>query len=215
MKQPKTMTHCPDDYLEPYRRSLTRHGAERFEVTLWASRGSQQQRFLCLTQMVDLTGKRLLDAGSGRGDLAAYLLERGVAFSRYIGIDGLPEVVRSAGERGLPRCEFVAGDFLKNPALLAHGRPDVIFFSGSLNTMSDRDVMAALESGWQATHQILVFNFLSGRCSADAPPQEDPARRLEPFWLLDWALEQTSQVAFRQDYFRYGHDATIVMRKGK
>jgi hypothetical protein len=31
--------------------------------------------------------------------------------------------------------------------------------------------------------------------------------------LLDWALARTSQVAFRQDYFRHGHDATILMRK--
>ena len=64
-----------------------------------------------------------------------------------------------------------------------------------------------------ATGETLVFNFLSDRASQEAPQQTDPARRLPTLKLFDWALQQTPSVRLRQDYFRFGHDATIVMRK--
>jgi hypothetical protein len=32
--------------------------------------------------------------------------------------------------------------------------------------------------------------------------------------LLRWALAQTPDVIFRQDYFPQGHDATIRMKRG-
>lgn len=203
---------APDAYLDPYRRSHARHGAA-FEVTLWASPTSQRLRFEVFTQMCCLGGKRLLDAGCSRGDFAAFLIEQQVPFERYVGIDGLPEVVEFARGRGLPRCEFVAGDFVHETALLAAGEPDVVCISGTLNTMADAEAMRVLEGAWAASRQALLFNFLSDRCGPKAPPQDGFARRLSTMRLLDWALGKTSQVAFRQDYFEAGHDATILMRK--
>jgi SAM-dependent methyltransferase len=198
-----------DHYLDPYRRSHTKHG-NAFEVTLWANPRSQRLRFEVFTEMCFLAGKRVLDAGCSRGDFAEYLIQRDIHFSRYIGIDGLPEVIGYARERNLPRCEFYAGDFVEEPNLLWVGDPEVICISGTLNTMDDAHVYAALDA---ATRQVLMFNFLSDRCGPEAPPQDGFARRLSALRILDWALSKTPAVAFRQDYFKAGHDATVMMRK--
>ena len=57
-------------YLTPYKDWIDSHGP-CFGATLWASPESQRLRFEVLTQMLYLPGKRILDAGCSRGDLAA------------------------------------------------------------------------------------------------------------------------------------------------
>lgn len=204
------MTHRK--YLEPYRQSHARHGAE-FPVTLWASPQSQELRFRVFTEMCFLAGKRILDAGCGRGDLAAYLWHRQILYERYIGIDALEEVIVYARSRNLPRAEFHAGDILLDPTVLRIGQPQVICISGTLNTMTLEAATQVLENAWAAAEETLLFNFLSARCAAAAPRQEEPVHRMDPLYFLDWALKKTSQVQFRQDYFPHGHDATICMSR--
>lgn len=208
LKMPSSMP----PYLDPYQQSLELYGAE-FDVTLWASPETQRRRFQVFTELVDLTGERVLDAGCSRGDFAEYLIERGIAYQQYIGIDGLPELIRCALDKELARCEFLAGDFLQNPSLLATGHPSVICISGSLNTMLWEEALAVLDHAWKAAGRALVFNFLSSRCGPAAPVQDTYARRHDTMRLFDWALERTADVQFRQDYFRDGHDASIAMRK--
>ena len=99
------MSKAPDAYLEPYREAQKRHG-HGFDVTLWGSPKTQQTRFGVFTEMVYLPGKRILDAGCSRGDFAAFLLERELAYESFTGVDGLPEVIDYANKRGLPRAEF-------------------------------------------------------------------------------------------------------------
>lgn len=203
----------PDDsYLDPYRDSALRHGAD-FPVTLWASRRSQQVRFEVFNELCDMSGKRLLDAGCSRGDLAEFLIEQGVDFARYVGVDGLANVIEYAQRRRLARCEFHRGDFVGDSSLLATGQPQVVLISGALNTMTDVQVFTVLEAAWSAAEEALIFNFLSDLCSIAAPPQDDFARRLDALRLLEWATSKTWSVVFRQDYFSAGHDASIIMRK--
>ena len=202
----------PDPYLDPYRDAQDDFGND-FRVTLWASTRSQEQRFKVFNQMCYLPGKRLLDAGCSRGDLAAYLGQHGVDYAHYVGIDALPEVIDFARRRDLPRAEFIAGDFVHDTSLLSTGRPQVILFSGTLNTMDDDTAMALLDAAWHACSQTLLFNFLSSRCTLDPKEELGPARRLDPLKYLDWALQRTTRVQLRHDYFKYGHDATIKMDK--
>lgn len=208
-----TMTRMTGDaYLDPYRDSARRHGAG-FRVTLWANETSQQRRFEVFHEMLDLRGKRILDAGCSRGDLAQYLLEHQAGFDRYVGIDALPNVIDFAVGRKLPGCEFHCGDFVSRPRLLATGDAHVIAISGTLNTMSDSQINTLLEAAWRHARETLIFNFLSDRCGPEAPPQDGFARRLDPLRLIAWATARTWSVIFRQDYFPAGHDATILMRK--
>jgi len=201
-----------DAYLQPYRESAETHGTD-FEVTLWANRKSQRLRFEVFAQMCDMTGKRVLDAGCSRGDMAAFLIDRGVQFERMIGVDGLESVIEYARTRELPRCEFLVGDFVIDPKLLETGDPQVICISGSLNTMKEDHLLKVIESAWQAAGEILLFNFLSDRTDSGAVEQQYPAIRHNTLKLLDWALARTTAVKFRQDYFPGGHDATILMSK--
>ena len=203
-----------DKYLDPYRQSLADNGTA-FEVTLWASENSQRNRFDIFTRMLDFTGKRVLDAGCSRGDFAAFLIERAVAFEIYTGIDALPEVVAFANTRKLPKCNFVAADFLAKPETLGTGSPHVVAISGSLNTMTESQVDAVLEASWRAASHALIFNFLSDRVGPEAPVQDTFTRRFDTVKMLKWAFERTPVVQFRQDYFRAGHDATILMKRGK
>lgn len=201
-----------DHYLQPYRNAEVDHGSD-FRVTLWANERSQRLRFRVMTEMVFLAGKRVLDVGSSRGDFAAYLQEAGFAYEQYVGIDGVEPVIDFARQRDLPRARFEVGDVVTDPSWLSVGDPQVIAISGTLNTMPDEMAIELLDHAWQAAGQTLVFNFLSDTASPKAPTQTEPARRLPMLRLLEWAMSRTSQVAMRQDYFRFGHDATIAMRK--
>ena len=201
-----------DRYLDPYRQSEAQYGSS-FEVTLWANETAQKLRFDIFTQMCDLSGKRIVDAGCSRGDLAAYLLDRSVDFESYMGVDGLSDVIAFAEQRNLPRCSFHAGDFLVEPELLSVSNPQVICISGSLNTMTDKQVLTALESAWAATDETLLFNFLPDLARLQAPQQTSPARRLNALRLIRWATGRSGRMVYRQDYFRHGHDATIKMSK--
>jgi SAM-dependent methyltransferase len=201
-----------DAYLQPYRDAVAEHG-RTFEATLWARPQTQILRFEVMVAMVDLRGKIVLDAGCSGGDFVAYLLDQEIGFSRYIGVDGVEEMIVSAQERRLAPSEFLAGDFVKNPQLLGTGRPDFVTISGTLNTMTPATAMGVLDAAWQGCREGLIFNFLSDRASDKAPRQLPPAVRLPTMQLMDWALTQTADVVFRQDYLPNGHDATILMHK--
>jgi len=206
-------TDDPRPYLTPYQRAVVRRGGEDFGATLWASPQSQALRFRVFAEMVDLTGRSILDAGCGRGDFALWLHDHRLAFGRYVGVDAVDEVIDAARRRGMPRCSFHCGDLLRDAGAWRHGEPDVVCVSGTLNTMSQADAEAILDHAWRATRDVLLFNFLSDRCDPKAPPQDDFARRLDTLRLLQWATGRAWDVRFRQDYFRFGHDATIAMRR--
>lgn len=201
-----------DDYLEPYRRASESFGDD-FRVTLWASQRTQVARFKAITEMIDLTGRRVLDAGCSRGDFLAHLLEVGIACTWYTGVDGVAQVIHQARDRRWPRCDFIHGDFVRQPELLASGDPEVICISGTLNTMTPRQMMGVLRGAWEATGDALLFNFLSDLATRRAAPQGYPARRHDTHRLLTWATGCTGRVAYRQDYLPDGHDATILMMK--
>ncbi|MBL1218823.1 MAG: methyltransferase domain-containing protein [Planctomycetes bacterium] len=207
-----------DEYLDPYREAMSRFGP-RFEATLWSSRRAQLLRFDVLTDMVDLTGKRLLDAGCGLADLYHHLATCRIALDAYIGIDGLPEMIRQLQQEQqqkspkMDNAEFLVGDFISDPTLLSTGNPDVIFFSGSLNTFEQSRAQHVIQQAFDHAREAVVFNFLSDRCpQAAASLDTGPANRFNTTAMLDFALTVTTQVRFRQDYLD-GHDATIGILK--
>ncbi|MEO0588162.1 MAG: hypothetical protein AAF078_11025 [Planctomycetota bacterium] len=202
-----------EGYLEPYRRAAAQRGAG-FEATLWHSREGQRLRFAVMAEMVGgLSGRRVLDAGCGPADFAAWMLDHGQDYAAYRGVDGVAEVVEHARGRGLARADFVAGDFVADGSLLGGWGAEVVTLSGTLNTMSDAMAIEVLESAWAAAGRALVFNFLSDTCEPARRVVGEPARRLPTVRLLGWAMERTPVVRFRQDYFAGGHDATIAMMR--
>lgn len=201
-------------YLAPYEEALRQHGPT-FKATLWRSEEYQRARFAALCEEQDFSGRVILDAGCARADFGHYLRNAGVRYGRYVGVDALEGLLGAARGANLPRAEFHLADFVADEnAFLAAGRaPDVIVFSGSLNTLEQREAALVLDRAWRACAESLLFNFLSSRSGrANKSDPTEPAHRYDPLALLDWALSRTPSVRFRQEYLR-GHDALIAMQK--
>lgn len=198
-------------YLAPYREAIDVFGAG-FEATLWADRRTQLLRFDVMLEMVDLAGRKLVDAGCGAGDLAGYLIERRVPFAHYIGIDGVADQIAAAQAHSYPHCEFRTADLVHEHALLDAIDPDIIIISGTLNTMDEHTARTIIEHAFRAAREAVIFNFLSDRPHPRYLEMKlGPARRFDTARWIDWALGLTPCVAFRQDYLD-GHDATVLLR---
>lgn len=199
-----------DKYLDPYREAVKEHGAG-FNATLWMSREAQVLRFDVMTKMAEFADSIILDAGCGSGDFAAHLIEKKIAITKYLGIDGVDEQIEKAKEREIQRSDFIKGDFVGDPAIFQSLSPDWICFSGSLNTLTEKKSKEILEHAFHAAAKGIVFNFLSDRAhKKNLDRDTKPARRFNTVKILDWALSLTVKVQFRQEYLD-GHDATIAM----
>jgi SAM-dependent methyltransferase len=197
--------------LRPYREAVARHGP-CFHATLWSSPEGQRIRFDVMIDMAGLDQCTILDIGCGRGDFADRLLQRQVAFERFIGIDALPPLIQAAQAQGLPRCEFQVADALADPSVLARESADFVCISGTLNTMAEPAARKLVEAAFDVAAQGVLFNFLSNRYHKRWVEHElGPARRFDTLGWIEWALSRTSRVSFTQDYLD-GHDATILMR---
>lgn len=207
------------DYLGPYQRAVVSHGPG-FASLLFGSREFQQRRFAVLTGAIALAGRRIVDLGSGHGDLLAWLDDHDIAYADYVGLEAVPEFNAIARERvaaqDQPRAQFVLGDFVAEPeridALVEAREVDTIVLSGSLNTLDEASAFAVLERAWTALEDrpgaVLGFNFLSGDGDWERPKTRLP-RRDTMRWVA-WALARTARVIFCQHYLG-AHDATIVM----
>jgi len=206
------------EYLRPYCEAVGRHGP-CFKALLWNAPETQRRRFKAIVQMAPLEGRVVADMGCGRADLAAYLRERGVGYARYIGVEGVAELLSASRERAaaeaLPACDFLALDFVADKAafetLARDDGVQVFVFSGSLNTLRQRDARRVLDRAWEAVRRVpggaLVFNFLSDRRRRG---EAGPAHRFDAACMAEFALERTARIRLRTDYLD-GHDATIAM----
>lgn len=201
------------EYLRPYADAVRTYGA-RFEATLWASKEKQAGRFAVLTEMADFTGRVIVDAGAGLGDLAAYCETEGIAYGRYIGLEAMADMEAKSRERGLAEARFVHTDFAADPAIFERlaksDGVDLVVFSGSLNTFTEDAAFAVVTRAFASAREGVLFNFLSSKNHEREHIDPSPAKRFDPARMLDRALQLTPRVRFRQDYFD-GHDATIAM----
>jgi len=200
-----------DTYLEPYRKAVAAHGAS-FEATLWASREFQEARFDVICALCDCKGKVVLDAGAGQGDFALHLKKRGMRPARYIGLEAMPAMAASGDARKLKWTEFHVIDFAAREDAFERFAPDVVVFSGSLNTFEEDAALDVVDRAWRACKAATIFNFLSSAASESLKgTSTGPAKRFDPIRLTTWALERTAHCALRHDYIPRGHDATIAM----
>ena len=151
-------TDTAPNYLAPYLTAASRHGAG-FSSLLWASPHTQAVRFAALTRMVGLNGKSLLDVGCGRADLLDFLLARKIQPAHYDGLEGVTALADAAEAKGHKDAMIVRADFVREP-LRMFVAADVVYFSGSLNTLDPQAFYATVRSAYDAAAEMLVFNFL-------------------------------------------------------
>jgi SAM-dependent methyltransferase len=194
------------EYLEPYRRAAARHGGE-FGALLWASPRTQAVRFEAMAGLVAFGGRRVLDVGCGRADLADFLVSRGVFVRSYVGVEGVEELVEAARAKGLPEAEIVRGDFVADPSVMEVGA-DVVAISGALNTMEDGAFYATLRRAHAAAREGVVFNFLSSTMLAGAEYLR--WRRREA--VIEFASALGGQVRVAEGYLP--GDCTVAVGRG-
>jgi SAM-dependent methyltransferase len=143
-----------------HRDMITAYGRESSFALGWKDMESQQTRFKTFAGIADLSGRSVLDAGCGYGDLLPYFsaLYNDIT---YIGIEQIPELVQEAIARygSRPAASFIQGNFTTDllPAV------DYAFASGSLNYRSaDPDfVFKAIDKLYAACNYGFAFNLLS------------------------------------------------------
>ena len=202
------------DHLQPYRDAMAAHGPG-FDATLWRDQAAQQLRFEVATGMLPCEGLRVADLGCGVGDLAAWLAGSAAPPAAYLGIDAQDDMVDEArAQQASVRAfetMFALEDITMDLARAADWSPDVCILSGTLNTMPQDMALDVVSRAFDVANVGVVFNFLSDRPAARYQGRDtSPARRFETTTVLQWCLERTPLVRFRQDYLD-GHDATIAM----
>jgi hypothetical protein len=154
-------------YLRPYLAAAEKYGAG-FGTLLWASPRTQAARFKALLRAIDINGKTVLDVGCGRADFLEHMLKHRAIPRSYIGLEAVKDLAVAAAVKRFPNCQIICGDFVQNPELLEMNA-DVLFYSGSLNTMDRDDFFNCLRGGFTAAKQAVVFNFLASATLAAAP----------------------------------------------
>ena len=194
----------------PYQDAVEQFGGT-FDATLWRSREGQTVRFKTFCDFVDFNNTSILDVGCGLGDFASYLIEGGISFDRFHGIDAIEEMIVSANYRNLSNCTFETIDVVSHPESMRGF--DWLTLSGTLNAMEEHKAVAIIDAAFDASACGVAFNFLSDQCGR-TPSEEvlHPASRFNTNGLLAHAFQLTPFVEFTQTYLA-GHDATIVLRK--
>lgn len=125
----------------------------------WHSRRTQYKRFAVLCEVGPLDQTRILDVGSGLGDLYGYMRKEGLTVN-YTGCDLLPRMVKRARER-FPEANFVVRDALEG---LGDSRYDYILSSGAFNINFGQNltaVQAILKTMLAQCDRGVAINFLS------------------------------------------------------
>lgn len=141
-----------------YSKNLALHG-DRPEALRWSPEGQRIRYGVMLDAFPDISGKRILDYGCGKGDLYGFIKGRGLDVS-YTGIDINPELINLA-IRKYPEARFIASD-VEEMAL--EEEFDIVFLCGVFNNKvegieeSMRNVLSAL---FEKTAEALAVNALS------------------------------------------------------
>ncbi len=193
-----------------YSRSLSLHG-DRPEALRWSPEG-QRKRYEVLLDIGDLSGKKLLDYGCGKGDFYGFLRGKGID-ADYTGADINPDLIGLAG-RKYPDCKFMVLDIEEgagSPCDIGAGSPnlfrrgpcppfDYIFLCGVFNQRLDgvndtiKNVLSRL---WPHARLGLAFNALSNR----APRKDPELKYTSPEELSTFAREElAAHIVLRHDY---------------
>ena len=172
----------------------------------WESEQCQLRRFQVLLDRVDLSGKRLLDAGCGIGDFLSYCVDRGLDVE-YTGVDMLERMICEA-QRRHPGGVFVCADLVESSPFEAASF-DVVFCSGIFNLRVDdacgsaRRILSALIP---LAAEAVVFNMLS----SSSPAKEPAYCYFDPDEVVQWPEIAELSADVVRGYLQ--NDFTVICR---
>ncbi len=191
---------------------LRRHYQQHFAVhgdgplATQQSREGQRFRFLKLFEIADLTGRSVLDVGSGLGDMYP-LLNAYCPGAHYQGIDIVPEMVACAAAK-YPAVRFRVANLIEDPFT---DQFDYVVMSGVFNNALP-DPTGFLEHlvsrAWDRATRGLAFNFLSAHVNFvdDTMAYHDPAR------VVDFCIRRLARRVRIEHHYERCDVAVFVYR---
>jgi SAM-dependent methyltransferase len=182
---------------------IEKFGAGTTRALGWKTEENQLKRFEILSQIGDMNGLSVLDAGCGHGDLRRYLGDK-YPDLRYAGIDQMEEFLDVAIERygDLPETTFYMGDCWTADL----PNMDYVLACGLLSYRNSRSdfVLHMIEKLFNTCRLGFGFNLLKkvdfpGGLLVSYDPQE----------ILSYCKELTPKVALREGYS--DEDFTLLM----
>lgn len=180
---------------------------QNHEVLDWADADSQLARFRVLADHIDLAGKKLLDVGSGLGDLWEFLKQNSIDVD-YTGVDLLEKMVAES-RRQHPDAKFLEADvFTDSP--FGPDSFDVVYCSGIFNlNLGNNLEFLPIAFGRLLSHarEHLVFNLLSTR----TPWRDDKYFFYDPAEVIDLLAPLGYKARIIDDYLP--NDFTVICDK--
>jgi SAM-dependent methyltransferase len=186
-------------------KKLMAHG-DKPDAVGWTQKG-QERRFECLLDVADnISGKKILDYGCGKGDFYQFLLDRGIPV-RYTGYDINQNLISLAAAKHR-ECSFSVFDMQADSL----GEDfDYIFLCGvfNLNVQGlEETIYAVLRKLFKHCRIALAFNALS----VHTPKKSVELHYLSPESIMEFAIRNLSpHVSLIHD--RVPYDFTMFVRK--
>ncbi|AKD57003.1 class I SAM-dependent methyltransferase [Spirosoma radiotolerans] len=188
-----------------HKKLIERHGAGTTRALGWQKIEGQSMRFDKLSQIGDLSGHSVMDAGCGHADLFPFLKKRFSSIT-YYGCEQIPELLQVATQRYKRENNVVLiqGDFL-DPAMPV---TDFVLASGSLTYghSDDNFVYNAIETLFAKCRIALGFNLLSGGVESNAL-----LRAYQPDDILNFCRTLSKTVQIQVGY--WPDDFTVFVYK--
>lgn len=183
-----------------YQRAIERYGCTARGLN-WNSKSSQYTRFEIIYELLahEFSSAKVVDAGSGFGDLYLFLKQKGALPRNYVGYDTLEEALFVAHKRTKQR--FVKCDILCD----ALEEADFYIASGSMNILNRFETYLFIERCFEAARKGFVFNLLKG---------EDSSKHFN-YWNVEDMVAHVStfgcEVMVKEGYME--GDFTIFLKK--
>lgn len=159
----------PGDF---YDARVTSHGLSPISVG-WKDFAQQKLRFDILTSDIDLNHMKIVDIGCGFGDLANYLISKGIIFQEYIGVEVSKKMLEIAKKNTVTQLntKYFNADVFKDPMNIT---VDFALMSGLLNlrqsTNSSTEILRSfLLKIRPIVTEGLVFNLLTDEVDFEQP----------------------------------------------
>lgn len=182
---------------------ITKYGVGNIAALGWNDAESQAARFRILSQIADLNGFSVLDAGCGHADLYACLLQQNPQV-HYYGVEQIPALLKEALKKygNKPNTYFFEGDF--SAGLLP--QVDYTIACGSLNYRNSDDnyIFKMIEKLFYNSRIGFGFN-LPGKIDLPHPLLES----YDPLTITEFCNTLTSDVRLIQGYHK--EDYTVFM----
>lgn len=184
-----------------YEKAIKRYGCTARGLN-WNSKSSQYARFEIIYDLLadNLSTCKIVDAGSGFGDLYLFLKQKGALPRAYLGYDMLDEALFVAHQRTKQR--FVKCDILCD----ALEEADYYIASGSMNILNRFETYLFIERCFEASSKGFVFNLLKG---------EDTSKHFN-YWQVEELLEHLKpygcEIVVKEGYM--DGDFTVLLQKG-